>query len=172
MKVLSSKVVRDMHLFMEPVKYQVNQVVFQEGMKAEYVVFVRKGSFELSRCFQKPTNCHLTGRMTQAPTYSNNQSKEEFLKKNIIGQKNQCCASKERKLAKYNQFFVKQYTLPKKERVDKKPEIVTMTDSDHSAEEPLAGEKGLRSDGTPERDLTSRTQRTRKLSIQKRQSLK
>ena len=51
MKVLSSKVVRDMHLFMEPVKYQVNQVVFQEGMKAEYVVFVRKGSFELSRCF-------------------------------------------------------------------------------------------------------------------------
>ena len=55
--------VRDLHLFVEPKKYSLNQIVYQEGMKAEYVVFVRKGQFELSRFFTRQDNCHLNGKL-------------------------------------------------------------------------------------------------------------
>jgi CRP-like cAMP-binding protein len=54
LKGLPFRMLRDLHLSVEPVKYQLNQVVFQEGAQAEYVVFVRRGAFELTRSFTQP----------------------------------------------------------------------------------------------------------------------
>ena len=50
-KPLHHSVISNLHLFSEQQKYDLNQLVFQEGQKANYVAFVRKGSFELTQQF-------------------------------------------------------------------------------------------------------------------------
>jgi len=122
MKALSNKVVRDLYLFVEPVKYNLNQVVFQEGMRADYVVFVRKGQFELSRFFTRQDDCHLNGKLgggclntqTEMVKKGDNYEKvvkkdEDFIVKSFIKDDNHS-----RRTLCAGDFFRKTLVLPKK----------------------------------------------------------
>lgn len=52
---------------MEPVSYNLNQIVFQEGQKADFVIFIRTGTFELTRQFTKENDCHLDAKKSLGP---------------------------------------------------------------------------------------------------------
>ena len=53
MNALSKKVIADVHLFLETVYYNRNQVVFYEGQKSEFILFVKSGTFEMTKTFSK-----------------------------------------------------------------------------------------------------------------------
>ena len=41
LKAISWKIIRQMDLYVEPLSYNMNQMVFQEGQKADSVIFIR-----------------------------------------------------------------------------------------------------------------------------------
>ena len=49
-------------MYVEPVSYNLNQLVFQEGQKADFVIFIRTGTFELTRQFTKENDCFLNAK--------------------------------------------------------------------------------------------------------------
>ena len=67
LKAISWKIIRQMDLYVEPLSYNMNQMVFQEGQKADSVIFIRSGSFELTRQFTKENECHLDGKKGKGP---------------------------------------------------------------------------------------------------------
>ena len=58
MKCLSGRILREAMLYMECVKYHMNQPVFYEGMPSDFVMIVKSGNFEIARTFAED-NCYL-----------------------------------------------------------------------------------------------------------------
>jgi CRP-like cAMP-binding protein len=60
MKCLSNRTLKEAQLYMECVRYQVNQPVFYEGMPSNFLMIVKSGNFEITRTFDED-NCYLCG---------------------------------------------------------------------------------------------------------------
>ena len=58
MNYFSQKFMRELHLFLELQTYNANQIVFYEGMPADFVLFVKEGTFEITRTYSDK-DCHV-----------------------------------------------------------------------------------------------------------------
>lgn len=57
---------KELHLNIETQSYFNNQVVLYEGIPADFIIFVKKGLFEVSRTFDED-DCFLTGTRATEP---------------------------------------------------------------------------------------------------------
>ena len=84
-------------------------------MKADHVIFVRKGTFEITRHFTQPDNCHLCGKLgggaLNSQTELNKEFErkakrdEDFVVKRLINRERN--SSKERLIMKGGEFYLK-----------------------------------------------------------------
>jgi hypothetical protein len=66
MKALSNKIIRDLKLYTDIVRYRVNAIVFYEGFPADYVLIVKKGQFEVTKSFNNDST-FLQGKDKDGP---------------------------------------------------------------------------------------------------------
>ena len=65
-RAMSTKVRKDMLVFMEEQTYVRDQIVFYEGTEANFVLFVKSGEFEITRNFDED-NSYLSKKTTLGP---------------------------------------------------------------------------------------------------------
>jgi CRP-like cAMP-binding protein len=56
MKVLSNKVMKEIKLYVETSRYNLNAMIFYEGMPSDFVFIVKKGQFEVTKSFNESSS--------------------------------------------------------------------------------------------------------------------
>ena len=110
MKVLSNKVIRDVHLYLENMQFGRNQVVFYEGQKPEFVLFVKSGSYEITKSFKKDS--HVSHKSKTGPLLKVTEKDEQFIISKMINQNSDSNANN-RKMINATEYFRKKAVLPR-----------------------------------------------------------